>query len=347
MNCAKCKELLVGFLEGLVDEAEKRRISEHVKSCANCTAELEKLEKLHKSLISNGEVLGKSDLEAEVFNRILREQKEKLKTAGQAGQTINFWRMIMKSPIIKFAAAAAIILAAGILIFVVEPATVNLAQAAERVRQFDTLIQREQRSVYAIGQTEPGFIANATKYVSTDYGSVEEQYDPEGNHITTTYLLKKEQKIITLMHEGKMYFVITLEGTALELPEGIDARSLVECIVTEQNPKKLGRKKIDGRMAEGFEAVNPEAMAKLSELSGGMIPIGDSTWRLWIDVETKLPIKIEGDLIFEEGPLTGFTRAQMKFETTSLEWGAEIDDSIFEPDIPDDYTLVDASNFTQ
>jgi hypothetical protein len=345
MNCAECRELLVGFLEGLVDQAEKERVREHIRSCAGCTAELEKLEKLHKSLISNGEALGESDFEAEVFNRILREQKEKLKDSGQAGQTINVWRMIMKSPIIKLAAAAVII--AAVLFFFTQPGSVALADVAKKVRQFDTLIQQEQRSVYAIGQTEPGFITNAKKYVSTDYGSVEEQYDPQGNHITTTYLLKKEQKIITLMHEAKMYFVITLKGTALELPEGIDARSLVECIVTEQNPKKLGRKKIDGRTAEGFEAVNPEAMAKLSEISGGIMPLGDSTWRLWIDVETKLPIKIEGDLIFEEGPLTGFIKAQMKFETTSLEWGAEIDDSIFDCVIPDDYTLVDASNFTK
>ena len=81
MNCAECKELLVGFLEGLVGQAEKERVLEHVRSCADCTAELEKLEKLHKSLISNGETLAESDLEAEVFNRILREQKEKLKDA--------------------------------------------------------------------------------------------------------------------------------------------------------------------------------------------------------------------------------------------------------------------------
>lgn len=345
MNCAECKELLVGFLEGLVEETEKEKVHEHIKSCSDCTAELEKLEKLHKSLISNGEALGESDLENEVFNRIIREQKEKLKTAGQAGQTINFWRMIMKSPIIKFAAAA-VIIAAG-LFFFTQPGSVALAEVAKKVRQFDTLIQQEQRRVYAIGQTEPGFITNATKYVSTDYGSVEEQYDLEGNHITTTYLLKKEQKIVTLMHEAKMYFVITLEGTPLELPDFVNSKQLVECIVTEQNPKKLGRKEIDGRMAEGFEAVNPEAMAEMAKLSGGMLPLGDSTWRLWIDVETLLPIKMEGDLIFEEGPLTSFTRAQMKFETTSLEWGAEIDDSIFDFVIPDDYTLVDASNFTK
>jgi predicted anti-sigma-YlaC factor YlaD len=140
MNCAECKELLVGFLEGLVDEAEKKRISEHVKSCANCSAELEKLEKLHKSLISNGEALAESDLEAEVFNRILREQKEKLKTAGQAGKTINFWRIIMKSPIIKLAAAAVIIAAVIVGVTPFLGGTVTFADVIEPILNARTVV---------------------------------------------------------------------------------------------------------------------------------------------------------------------------------------------------------------
>lgn len=345
MNCAECKELLIGFLEGLIDQAEKQRISEHIRSCADCTAELEKIEKLHKSLVRNGEALGESDLEAEVFNRILREQKEKLKAAGDSGQTINFWRLIMKSPIIKFAAAA-VIIAAG-LFFFTQPGSVALAEVAEKVRQFDSLIQRGKTIITIAGQQEPFMTTDTKKYVLADEGSVDEQYDQNGNLMTTVYVLKEKQQVIMVLKPLKQYLIIDLKGTAIEMPPSFDAKALVECFVLESNPVKLGQKEIDGRKAEGFEALNPKAIEEMSKLSNGMFSMGDNTWRLWVDVKTKLPIKVEGEFIMKASPMTNFTESNVEFETTSIEWGAEFDKSIFEPDIPDDYTLLDTSTPTK
>ncbi|MBN2181209.1 MAG: zf-HC2 domain-containing protein, partial [Sedimentisphaerales bacterium] len=36
MNCADCKENLVEYIDGLLDESRRRQIAEHLKTCPNC-----------------------------------------------------------------------------------------------------------------------------------------------------------------------------------------------------------------------------------------------------------------------------------------------------------------------
>jgi len=60
----------------------------------------------------------------------------------------------------------------------------------------------------------------------------------------------------------------------------------------------------------------------------------DGVMRLWVDVETSLPVQIEVEMLGMEG---GQMR-QHKYVMESFEWNAELDESVFEPNIPDDFT---------
>ncbi|MBN2588357.1 MAG: hypothetical protein JXA96_00725 [Sedimentisphaerales bacterium] len=272
----------------------------------------------------------------------LEESKAEIKTTE-----LSLWSNIMKNRITKFATAA--IIFAGILIgmnyFGGAMSSVALADVAEKIKQFDSLIQEEHRIVTNIRQDGQKWEMDVKKYISTKYGSVEQQYDQQGNIMTTVYLLKNTQEIITVIHPAKQYFTISLKNTNLELPDFVNPKGIVEFIVLEQNPVKLGTKEIDGKKAEGFEAVNPKAMTELAKLSNGMLPIGDNKWKLWVDVKTELPIKIEAEYTMTEGPMTNFMAVNVVSETKNLEWGAKFDDSIFNPDIPDDYKPIDSSAF--
>jgi len=297
-----------------------------------------------KRLINQSQVQTSSKTDermlSEAFDRIDTMKAKNLRLAGW-----NLWRIIMKRPITKLAAAAVIV--AGILFLSAEPTSVALAEVAEKVKQFDSLIQRERRIITIVGQKEPALVTDVKKYVLTNHGCVEEQYDQRGNLLTTVYLLKDKQQVINVLHPPKQYFIIDLNDTALELPGSFNAQGLVEWIVLEQNPVRLGQKEINGRKAEGFEAVNPKAIEEMSRLSNGMLPVGENTWRLWIDVKTKLPVKIQAEYIMGKGPLTNFTEVKVQTETSSIEWGAEFDKSIFEPVIPDGYTLLGTSTSTK
>ncbi len=285
------------------------------------------------------------NVESDVDNRILGDALENLQQpdAGSTSDRINVWRIIMKARITKLSSAAAVIIAAVIAImFLNGHASVALAEVIEKVKEYNTLIQYESRVMTILGQDQPFMTTDVKKYVSTEYGAVEEQFDQRGNLITTVYLLREKQQAIVVLHPPKKYFVIDLDNTTLELQQGFNAKGYVEWIVTESETVKLGQKEIDGGKVEGFMAVNPKAMAEMAEVSNGMFPIGDNTWKLWVDIETKLPTKIEVDFVMNKGPMTNYTDVHIKAETSRIEWGAEFDESIFEPDIPDNYTKLDA-----
>ena len=116
MNCAECKELLVGYIEGLVEYSQKRAVESHLEGCPPCRAELTLLTGLRDRLTANGKNLAHRDLENKVLDRILQEQSLRLKKTKKADRQLRLWRIIMKSQIAKFAAAAAIIIVAGLLI---------------------------------------------------------------------------------------------------------------------------------------------------------------------------------------------------------------------------------------
>ncbi len=39
MNCEETKELLVAYVEGLLEDSEKQAVAEHLKDCSACQAE--------------------------------------------------------------------------------------------------------------------------------------------------------------------------------------------------------------------------------------------------------------------------------------------------------------------
>lgn len=108
MNCAEYKELLVAYIEGLLDETEKRSVAQHLKDCAVCRAELKETSNLCSRLVNNGKNLAQTNLEDVVLERIIREQNVRLKAASKIGASLNIRGTIMKSPITKLAAAAVV-----------------------------------------------------------------------------------------------------------------------------------------------------------------------------------------------------------------------------------------------
>jgi anti-sigma factor RsiW len=117
MNCTECKELLVAHIEGLLDESRGRAVAEHLAGCSTCKAEAAEMNSLHSRLANNGKAVAQSDLENNVMNQIVREQKTRLKAAEKAAEGLKIRRTIMKSRSAKIAAAAVIIIAVVIGLF--------------------------------------------------------------------------------------------------------------------------------------------------------------------------------------------------------------------------------------
>jgi hypothetical protein len=116
MNCTECIENLVEYIEGLLPGSQKQAIEAHLRDCQKCRAELQEMTSLSKRITSDAKNRQSADFENAVFNRIIREQNQRLKQADRISRQLKVWRMIMKSKITKLTVAAAIIIAAVLII---------------------------------------------------------------------------------------------------------------------------------------------------------------------------------------------------------------------------------------
>jgi len=300
MNCAECKEILVAYLEDLLAEPQKHAVTEHLKDCHLCQAEVKQLTNLQERLVSNGRAAAQSDLEDEVLNRIVREQNVRLKAANKAGAGLKLRRLIMKSSITRMAAAAVIIVAVLIGIQQFGSGTVTFAKVVEPILKARTLILD-----MIVGDEETGTVIHDVivdqriRRVISRQEHVVNIIDPES------------AKMLTLHTEGKIAAYSDIQGS---LQEGTrDYVAFLRKIITDvqDNPgfkaKELGEKEIDGQKVVGFSA---------------------NGFTIWADAETALPVRIE----VESPQLSAvFKNFQFNVPVEELE-------SLVSMDVPEGYT---------
>jgi hypothetical protein len=265
MNCAECKEILVAYLEGLLAEPQKQAVTEHLKDCRSCQAELKQLTSLQERLVSNGRVVAQSDLEDEVLNRIIREQNVRLKAAGKAGAGLKLRRLIMRSSVTRIAVAAAVLVVAALGVNYMMGPSVTFADVVKPILNARTLIFD-----MIVGDEETGPVIHdiivdqrIRRVISTQQHLV--------NIIDT-----ESAKMCSLHTEGKIAVYSDIQGS---LQEGTrDLVAFLREIITDvqDNPgfkaKELGEKEIDGQKVVGFSA---------------------NGFTIWADAETALPVRIE------------------------------------------------------
>jgi hypothetical protein len=302
MNCAECKELLVAYIEGILDESQKQTVAEHLRDCASCRAESAQLNELQDRLVTNGESLAGSDLEDGVMNRIIQEQKTRLKASSEVSKKQNIWRLIMRSRITQLATAAAIIIVVLIgLHSISNPfgATVTFAKVIEPILNartiiFDFFISDEETSPVmhdiVVDQRIRRTISNL----------------PGMTHIIDL----ESSQILVLNDEDQSAAYIDIQGQLQERTQNF-VKFLRQVITKLQdNYEELGEQQIDGRKTVGFEASGPNEGVKI-----------------WADPETALPIRIELRL--------GRAFVILK----NFQFDAPIDDSLISMDVPSGYTL--------
>ncbi len=101
------------------------------------------------------------------------------------------------------------------------------------------------------------------------------------------------------------------------------------------------RATFDNVTVEGYEIsdnTDPNLpLLPLPEALRRVFPAKDMVARLWVDVETSLPVGFELEFNTDRGLLTGFGRLHGKFRATDFQWNAALPEGIFEPNIPEDY----------
>jgi hypothetical protein len=129
------------------------------------------------------------------------------------------------------------------------------------------------------------------------------------------YLVPARKTFVVVQPQFKRYMQGTLSDIeSAEMLEQQDPRQFCQQVLAEDY-SKLGRSEIDGVAVEGIETKQENQII-----------------RLWVDVKTNWPVRMEAD-----GKVGQYQSAH--FVLDHFQWDAQLDPGLFEPDIPADYTL--------
>jgi hypothetical protein len=263
MNCSECKELLVAHIEGLLDASQEQAVAEHLKDCSACKAEAETLRGLQGRLAKNGQSVAQDDLENDVMNLIVREQKVRLKAAEKAAEGLKLRRIIMKSRFAKIAAAAVIIIA--VLIGLPGENSVTFADVVKPILNAKTVVL----DLILGGKSGP--VMHETVVGSRIRRTM-------SNLPTLTQILDLDSgKMLVLESEGKTALIVDITGTVQE-----GTKNYVEFLrqvirqVQDGQVEKLGEQVVDGQKAIGFKGKGQNEEVTI-----------------WANAETYHPIRIE------------------------------------------------------
>lgn len=265
------------------------------------------------------------DTDERLFQDVLQARRQTL----QNPRTVfDRWRKIMKSPLTKVAVAAAVVVAGviGVSLWKQTGSGLALADVLARIEQVQTY-RLKISSTFQFEGAESKPVAEATMLVSRDLGQktvMQVTHPITGQSVLEEIYLPADQRtIVTLMPNEKQYSKIEVDEATIEQWQSEnDPRCLVERVTRCQHTR-LGRSVIDGIEAEGFQTTDPN--------SWGGTPVAGAEIKIWADVETWLPVRIE---MGKGEPGKGY----LQVAAHSFEWNVPAEAAQFTPVIPDDYT---------
>lgn len=331
MNCAQCRELLVAYLDGLLDESQKQTVEGHVKACETCRTDLQGLQTLQRRLVDSGQAVAQISVEEEVMNRIIREQSARLKSASQAGRGLVPRRRLMKSSVVKMAVAAAVVLAVlgGIFLWTGTKSGVALADVLAKVEQVQAFVY--QMTMHIEGQMQGAKPSNTDMsgsiLIANEYGMRMDMTmtDSETGQVTEQqmYMLPERKMIMMVLPQMKKYMRMEFDESMVERmrKQNNDPRITIKQILACRY-EDLGKSVMDGIQVQGFQTTDPAYVGSA---------LGDVDIKIWVNTKTWLPVRMEMHIKANE---------QMEMEGTlhDFQWDVPVSAAEFNPVLPADYT---------
>ena len=297
---------------------------------------LNKIEKLVKKM--------RYKATSEAYNKTLDSflrAVEKYKEQHSASDKPILWRTIMKNPITKSAAAAAIIIACftGLHFWKSTGSGIALADVLTRIEQVtgytyqvNSITTRQQltgtRTSTVLVSKEHGIKMTITK---VDPNGVLSQRALRYRVGAEWYLLPRSNSLIFVNHKEKTYDRFIYDGVKLDFykEEYNDPRTIIKQILSCEHTS-LGQSVIDGVTVEGFQTTD-------LTYGGGFFGQDDRKKepkkvdvKLWVDVNTFLPVRLEQDIITKNGK-------RIYDVSHDFRWNVIVNPDDFEPHIPEDY----------
>jgi len=308
--CDKMRDYIADMVTRTLSQEDTRLLNQHLSQCPACR-DYEQLLKKEDLLLSKLF----TDVSADMTNRQRRVLNaiESCRLPKQKN-LISIWSIIMKSKIVKLAAAAVIIVAAFIALYPFTSGTPTFAQVIQPILNaqtavFDIIVGEESAAGPVIHDEVMG--SRIRRTLSNAPGVV-------------SIIDLEVGKILTLVSASKEAVYIDLKGLP-PIPNYMERlRNLIAKL--QQAPEfvveELGEQDIAGQKLLGFRAKHPK-----SEIT------------IWADPATALPVRIE------------HIEGQLKTICKNVVFDVPMDEELFSMDVPEGYkqqqTQIDLQSATE
>jgi outer membrane lipoprotein-sorting protein len=323
MNCMEYRELFAAYLDGLLAERDAFDLEVHISACEECKKELLETRRLTSALSSRGRKVAQAaaSLEERVMARV--GQEESVADSNRKHSSGIDWRHIMKSNFARFAIAAVFVLGTLTGVYYLINGSgrsgVAWAEVAQLVSGIEDFSFRMTMKGNMNGVATNGEVLS---YQSKQYGMRMDTY-MGGKVMMTMYKPAGSDEIVTLMPEAKQYMrmKMTPQMAAAYEQKNADPRGFTKWF-TSVKSVSLGRSVVDGVEVEGISTDGAEVGMGMFEKAEG---------KLWVDVKTDLPVRMEISGTLPDG------KGSMEMTMSGFDWSNKLDPSLFAATIPDGY----------
>jgi len=274
-----------------------------------------------------------ASVDERVFSAAQAALNDRMETA-RVGETRLKGRWIMRTPIAKLAIAATVLVAAWLGTHLFHGTSgITWADVLEKVNALDTCTFRT-RLVETTGPRPDGFEFTTERESrvcrSEANGSFTENYE-DGGLVTREYCLLQDRQGLTFTVQDKTCRRSALDEKAIGEFDYYSPRRLVVQIL-RGDYTEIGEEIIEGRPVIGVELRDPNVFV---DEEHPMPPMDDFFVRAWVRPQTLRPVWVEMSAV----PKGSSSRMTMVWD--QFQWGMPLEVSLFHPEIPADYQVVD------
>jgi len=254
-------------------------------------------------------------------------------------------RCIMESKVTRYSAAAAVTLAAALVLLSPfggsQHGGVAIADVQKRISETDTMVFRGWKRFSCPADPNNSLKFNVVKYMSKAYGHTEEGYLGDNLAYRITFNLLKKRTIIVLPI-WKKCLIFPCTDEQIRIVERLNPTGLGSLFL-ETDYKELGASNIDGIDVQGFEVQDLKPIEKI--LPKFLFDIQGGKASIWIGVKELLPIRMDGDIVIGKSLFTAFKELRLHEVCVLEKYNIELDEKIFNTDIPEGYTEIKLTDF--
>ena len=266
--------------------------------------------------------------------------------ANRGIQLAQIWRCIMTSRYTKYASVAAVLLVALSFLFPggngIVPESIALADVQKAFEEQETARVTGMRNCFFGDDETPTYALPVEKSFSIHYGYADRTYNAQSELlIYVTYHLPSGMATV-MFPTVKKYYRMEISPNYRDRAQQVTPEGLFEGLWASGDYRKIGPKQVQGIEAVGFEISDlPDrilgGLGLDSTIFNFFFSVHSLNVRMWADPNRRLPIQVEGEGQINPCLVTGYRKMHLTEINDVWEFDVDFDESLFNPEIPDDY----------